>query len=118
MFQNKQCEKHSANFKAEGIPSQSLGNSHLEVIHSSAMTPSPPSPIAPGFTAEHHSTVWNIPLSTVALVPSCVPTQPLAQPPPTLWGGGWAERGKKEQVPKLEDNKLTPIFFLALSKKG
>lgn len=49
--------------------------------------------------------------------PAVFPIQPLAQPQPTLWGGGWAEQGEEDQVPKLEGNKLTPVFSLALRKK-
>lgn len=70
--------------QAEGTLSQSLANSHLEVKHSSTTTPSPPSPTAPVFIAEHHYVVRNIPLFSVGLLPQLCPLPTLAQPQLTL----------------------------------
>lgn len=108
MSQNEQWKNHRSNsphVKAEGIPNQSPSNSHLEVIHSSTLTPSPPSPMDPVFIAEHQLFSMDYPsLQCRSATPAMSPTQPLAQHQPTLWGGGWAEWGKKEKVPKLGDN--------------
>lgn len=45
------------------------------------------------------------------------PTQPLAQPQPTLWGGGWAELGKKES-PKAGGQEADSYFLSIIKEKG
>lgn len=118
MSQNKQCKKHSPHFRAEGMPSWPLSNSHLEVIHSSTTTSSTPSPTAPVFIAEHQYVVWNIPLFSVGLLPQLCPHSQLAQPQPTLWGRWMGRVGEKRESPKAGGQQANSYFLSGIKEKG
>lgn len=111
MSQNEQWKNHMSNsphVKADGIPNQSLSNSHLEVIHSSTLTPSPPSPMDPVFIAEHHCSAWTIPPFSVGLLPQLCP-HPTSCPAPAYTLGWWmGQVGEKRESPKAGGQLLTP----------